>query len=288
MKRDRARIEHAWDALRSMPRSHSYLVLGVALASGAPMGLLLARAMAAGQVPTPAWVRMDVGLVPMTYAYVTFSTLAVFAVLGYLLGRSFDCVRILSITDSLTGLFNRRYFRQRLAEEMRRARRHGHAMCVLCMDIDHLKAINDRFGHSAGDDALVVVSRILWRNVRSIDAVARVGGDEFAVLLPETSAAQASALSQRILTEVARHVDVGMKLAVSIGSAELDGAESLEADDLLAAADAALYQAKAAGGARAAVARPKPAPLRAAYHTLTKAAWKRFPAAAGRADEAGL
>jgi len=239
-----------------MPRSRSYPVLGVALALGAPVGLLFARTMAAGQTPSLAWVLVEVKHLLVTYAYVTFSTVAVFAVLGYVLGRWFDRVRLLSITDPLTGLFNRRHFGQRLAEERRRGRRHGRATCVLCVDIDRLKAINDGLGHKAGDHALVAVCQTLLKNVRAIDAVARVGGDEFAVLLPETSVAQASALSQRILTEVARHSAASTgKLAVSIGIAELNATSDVESDDMLAAADAALYRAKAAGGGHVVIAR---------------------------------
>jgi diguanylate cyclase (GGDEF)-like protein len=191
---------------------------------------------------------------------VTYSTIAVFALLGYLLGRSYDEVRRLSITDPLTGLYNRRHFGQRLGEETRRARRYGHRASVLYVDIDHLKAINDGFGHKAGDAALVAVGRALLDNVRTADVVARIGGDEFAVLLPETSSAQASAFSQRILAEVAWQGDVlASGLAISIGIAELNAAADVEPVDLLAAADGALYQAKAAGGRveRAAAVQPE-------------------------------
>jgi len=98
-----ADIERAWNALLSMPRARSYPVLGVALALGAPAGLLVARAMAAGQLPTLTWGVADIEHLPATYAYVAFSTVAVFAVLGSAFGRSFDRVRRLSVTDPLTG-----------------------------------------------------------------------------------------------------------------------------------------------------------------------------------------
>lgn len=270
LAREYEKVERAWSSLRSMPRSRLYPLVGVALALGAPVGLLFARTVSAGQVPTFAWVLAEVRHLPVAYTYVTFSTVVVLAFLGYVLGRWFDRVSLLSITDPLTGLFNRRHFGQRLVDEMRRGRRHGHATCVLCVDIDRLKAINDDLGHKAGDRALLAVCRALLKSVRAIDAVARVGGDEFAVLLPETSAAQASALSHRILTEVARHSHaLTGKLAVSIGISELN-ASDVESDDMLAAADAALYRAKAAGGGRVAIARPAPAASR--HLTLMQAA----------------
>lgn len=251
----RENAERVWSALRSMPRSHFYPVVLAALALGAPVGLLLVRALAAGRAPTLAWALEDIAHLRVTYAYVALSAVALLAVLGYLLGGWFDGVRLLSITDPLTGLFNRRHFRKRLAEETRRGHRYGHSTCVLCVDIDRLKAINDGFGHRAGDRALVSVCRTLLNNVRAIDEVARVGGDEFAVLLPETSAAQASALSQRILAEVARLSDaLTGQLAVSIGIAELSAEADVECEDLLAMADAALYRAKAGGGGRVALA----------------------------------
>ncbi len=212
-------------------------MLGTLLALAVPTALLFALG-----VP-------ETGDGKIAFVGVVYSTAVVFALLGNLLGSSFDEVRRLSITDPLTGLFNRRHFGRRLCEETKRAQRYGHAASVLCVDIDRLKAINDDFGHKAGDGALVAVGRALLDNVRTIDVVARIGGDEFAVLLPETSAAQASALSQRVLTEVAWQGDLRASgLAISIGIAELNSATDVEPDDLLVAADDALYRAKAAGG----------------------------------------
>ena len=236
-RRARKAAESVWRAVRSAPRSRLYPLLGMLLALAVPTALLFALG-----VP-------DTGDGRIAFVGVVYSTAVVFALLGNLLGSSFDEVRRLSITDPLTGLFNRRHFGRRLSEETKRAQRYGHAASVLCVDIDRLKAINDDFGHKAGDGALVAVGRALLDNVRTIDVVARVGGDEFAVLLPETSAAQASALSQRVLTEVAWQGDLRASgLAISIGIAELNSATDVESDDLLVAADDALYRAKAAGG----------------------------------------
>jgi len=236
-RRARKVAESVWRAIRSAPRSRLYPVLGTLLALAVPTALLFALG-----VP-------DTGDGRIAFVGVVYSTAVVFALLGNLLGSSFDEVRRLSITDPLTGLFNRRHFGRRLSEETKRAQRYGHAASVLYVDIDRLKVINDDFGHKAGDGALVAVGRALLDNVRTIDVVARIGGDEFAVLLPETSAAQVSALSQRVLTEVAWQGDLRLSgLAISIGIAELNSATDLEPDDLLVAADDALYRAKAAGG----------------------------------------
>jgi diguanylate cyclase (GGDEF)-like protein len=240
-RRARKAAERVWRAVRSAPRSRLYPVLGMVLAVAAPAALLLAFGLP------------DTDDGKIAFLGVVYSTAVVFALLGHLLGSSFDEVRRLSITDPLTGLFNRRHFGRRLSEETKRAQRYGHAASVLCVDIDRLKAINDGFGHKAGDGALVAVGRALLDNVRSTDVVARIGGDEFAVLMPEASAAQASALSQRVLTEVAWQGDLRAGgLAISIGIAELNAASDVEPGDLLVAADDALYQAKAAGGGDAA------------------------------------
>ena len=229
--------ESAWRAVRSAPRSRLYAGLGMLLALAAPVALLFA-------VGVPA---SDDGKV--AFLVVAYSMVVVFALVGHLLGSSFDDLRRLSNTDPLTGLYNRRYFGQRLSEETKRAQRYGHAASVLCVDIDRLKAINDDFGHHAGDGALVAVGRALADNARTIDVVARIGGDEFAVLMPETSSAQASALSDRVLAEVAWQGDIlASGLAISIGVAELNTATEVEPGELLVAADDALYQAKAAGG----------------------------------------
>jgi len=214
----REAVESVWRAVRSAPRSLLYPALASLLYLATTMALLFALG-----IPDSADGK---GFVLV----VAYSGVVVFALVGHLLGGSFDEARRLSITDPLTGLYNRRHFGRRLSEEATRARRYGHASSVLCVDVDRLKAINDDFGHRAGDRAIVTVCRALLDNVRTIDVVARVGGDEFAVLLPETSAAEASALSQRVLAEVAWQGDLlASGLAISIGIAELNNAAAGDA-----------------------------------------------------------
>jgi len=219
------------------------------------MGLPIARALDAGRVPTVAWLTSDIVRLPVTYGYVTTSALVVLGVFGWLLGRWCDRAERLSVTDPLTGVFNRRYFGERLLAETHRARRDGDSTCVLCLDLDRLKRINDASGHKAGDRALVSAARILSSSVRPTDVVARLGGDEFAVLLPKTTAGTGALIAERILSEVARHREApASRFDVSIGIAELSDTGS--SDDVMAIADSALYRAKAEGGGHASIAQP--------------------------------
>jgi diguanylate cyclase (GGDEF)-like protein len=239
--------------LRLRSRARTYPVLGALVAFTIPAGLPVVRALEGGDKLTLAGVADDLIHFPATYAYVTFSSLALMTTLAYMLGRWSERAHHLSVTDSLTGLFNRRHFASRLPTEMRRDRRNGRPTCVMCLDLDHLKAINDGLGHEAGDDALIVVAQVLSNSVRATDVVARFGGDEFAVLLPQTAASEAIVLGERILAEVTQRSTTSTSpLGLSIGIAELSATAT--PNELLAAADAALYWAKKTGGGRVAVA----------------------------------
>ncbi len=152
----------------------------------------------------------------------------------------------LSITDHLTGLYNRRYLMDTLANEVRRSHRLNHPCALLMADVDHFKAYNDAYGHLAGDEALARVAGILREATRDVDCAARYGGEEFVVLMPETEADGAAETAQRIRARLAGDPLVGGKLTLSIGLAQFpDHADTPEA--LLATADAALYQAKREG-----------------------------------------
>jgi two-component system cell cycle response regulator len=151
--------------------------------------------------------------------------------------------------DPLTGLFNRRYVLTRLGGLISGARRHGRPLSIAMVDIDNFKALNDRYGHDAGDDALVAITGALRDRLRAEDELGRLGGEEFLALLPDTGARAAALVAEdlrRSVEEVrARRRDQVLSATVSVGWATWDGEES--AEGLLKRADIALYAAKHAG-----------------------------------------
>ena len=152
----------------------------------------------------------------------------------------------LSLTDPLTGLANHRLLMQRLEEETQRFHRHGRPFSVLAADVDNFKNFNDRFGHPAGDEVLRHVATFLRAVTRQTDCVARNGGDEFCLLLPETSAPEVNRLAERIRERLRMARFPGDQITLSLGAASLP-TDGLTAEGVLAAADQALYDAKANG-----------------------------------------
>ena len=160
-----------------------------------------------------------------------------------------------SFKDEVTGLYNRRFFTLRLEEELSRYRRFNHPVSVVLLDLDFFKAVNDEFGHVAGDDTLRGVAQILMKHSRGINVVSRYGGDEFAVLLVETSKAGARLYADRIREVVAKYpFEHGKVVTSSFGVASLPDDEAGTAEQLFRAADEALYSAKKAGKNQVAVA----------------------------------
>ncbi len=153
-------------------------------------------------------------------------------------------------TDELTGLANRRAFFARGAEEIKRSRRHRTPLSLIMIDLDHFKDVNDSYGHDVGDRVLFCVAKTLMANVREIDTAARLGGEEFGVLLPNTKPEDAVALAERVRRTIAM-TDCGAQstaanVSASLGVAALN--EGMQAiDDLLKQADIAMYQAKREG-----------------------------------------
>lgn len=163
-------------------------------------------------------------------------------------------LRIAGLTDSLTGLYNRRHLQHRLTQEVTRAQRYGQTLSCLFVDADNFKRINDRYGHAVGDQALVALAQRLRARLRASDLPTRYGGEEFAVLLPETDLSNALLLAEQIRAEIGATtvtLETGEQIVmtVSIGVAELDPLDQRPGagDALLRAADGAVYRAKAAG-----------------------------------------
>jgi diguanylate cyclase (GGDEF)-like protein len=161
--------------------------------------------------------------------------------------------------DALTGLANRRALEEILAAEISRAHRFRHDLAVVVLDLDHFKEINDSFGHAAGDVMLREVSRLLTSLARQGDTVARWGGEEFVVVLPETDPAGASRFAERLRRTIEAHAVGEMQTSTSCGVASMLPEDTVE--DLLGAADQALYRAKSNGRNRTenAIRGPHPA-----------------------------
>jgi diguanylate cyclase (GGDEF)-like protein len=232
-----------------------YALSGGVLGFGAPAGLLLLR-VGLGQISfSLAAIVRNVQVDFDTYLYVAVSTTLAFGVFGAVLGRYADELARLATTDPLTGLFNARAFHERLGDELRRAARSQEPFSVLVVDLDGLKAVNDRHGHQAGDSALRLVANAIRRGVRQIDLGARLGGDEFAILAPGTDEPSAIVLAERLraLVAVDNRRD-GPRTTISIGIASLVRASAgrSTALSLMAAADEALYRAKSEGRNRVA------------------------------------
>ncbi len=160
----------------------------------------------------------------------------------------------LSVTDGLTGLYNRRHLMSSLDQEVRRVKRQGGTFALLMMDIDHFKRFNDTHGHQAGDEALVGVAGAIHGSLREVDWAARYGGEELVAVLPDTGLDGAVEVAERIRSRLAEAEFSGEKITLSIGVAAFpDCGETPEA--LIASADAALYQAKREGRDRVVRAR---------------------------------
>jgi len=153
--------------------------------------------------------------------------------------------------DGLTGIYNRIFFQEKIEDEVRRSLRYGTPLSLMMIDIDHFKAINDTYGHQAGDACLSAVAALIRRLPRQVDTAARYGGEEFAVILPHTDIDQASHLAERIRQAVeAMSVPCGkhaIRLTISIGIGCLEAEEAPSPEALIRAADQALYAAKEGG-----------------------------------------
>ncbi|HYD66977.1 diguanylate cyclase [Azospirillum sp.] len=162
----------------------------------------------------------------------------------------------LATTDTLTGVANRGHFMELAEREIMRAHRYRHPVVLLSLDVDHFKSINDTYGHAAGDETLRRLIAVLRRQLRETDTIGRIGGEEFLILLPETVAADAQAVAERVRLAVAQMavhaVGHSFTMTVSMGLAALAEGESLQR--ALVRVDGALYEAKRSGRNRVCVA----------------------------------
>ncbi len=262
-------------------------VLGGMVAGAVPLLAVLERALPCFAIPVvvPVSVRMVavgdrehwiMGLMVLVFGLAMLASAALMSrvfrdavELRLRLSSSIETSRALERllrTDALTGIANRRSFEESLEEEWRRARRNGSALAVLTADIDHFKSYNDRYGHQAGDQSLTAVAQAIYRLLRRPgDLAARIGGEEFAVLLPNTPIEGAAATAERIREGVQalklahEASSTEEQITVSVGVAATHGDDYETADELLRASDLALYQAKRCGRNRVAVAAPRAA-----------------------------
>jgi len=165
-----------------------------------------------------------------------------------------EAFKAMAIRDDLTGLFNRRYFDEAIASEVIRATRYNRDLSLIFMDVDHFKNFNDELGHQLGDAALRKISAILKEVVRETDIATRYGGEEFVVILPETSKEDARAVAEKIRETIASAVIDGAtkKVTISAGVATF-GPDGRNAAELIGRADQAVYQAKRDGRDRVCV-----------------------------------
>jgi diguanylate cyclase (GGDEF)-like protein len=226
---------------------------GALLALGAPMGWLTIQALS-GSPPTD-----QISQHPGLYAYLLVATAVVLSAVGALIGRAEEALELankmlteLSYTDAGTGLRNRRYLEARLAEELAESERRGEPVALAILDLDAFKTVNDRFGHPAGDEVLASVGDALLSVSRRGETVARIGGEEFAILLPGSTGPEAEAAAERArrAVEATRMPGPSRALAVTTSAGVASTAELgvLSPAELYDRADGALYRAKRRGG----------------------------------------
>lgn len=219
---------------------------GAVLGCGAPLGWLAIVFLSGGD-PLD-----DLRQQPGLYLYMLLGTLLAFALYGYYVGKREQESESRSLRDGLTGLFNARYFWQRLRSDMEAARRLHFPLSLVMLDLDHFKRVNDEHGHAAGDIVLKELAGLLLEASRTSDTPARVGGEEFALILPFTDARAAANLADRIRLDLAaRSIDIGtrepIRITASFGVAEQAPGGNDTPRELFARADAAMYRAKAGG-----------------------------------------
>jgi diguanylate cyclase (GGDEF)-like protein len=233
-------------------RSWLRALQGGVLSLGAPLGWMIIQAMFFDD----AWAHLVEN--PYLYLYMLVGTGLVFTVFGFYVGIQEGRSAWEALRDPLTGLYNVRYFQSRLADEAALVSRKQVPVALVMLDLDHFKHVNDRFGHPIGDKLLMAVAGLLSNVVRKGETAARVGGEEFALILPGCDAAHGMQVAERILARV-REIGVALDngemlhITASLGVVTLDEAHA-DWRDAYARADQALYQAKQHGRDRVVLA----------------------------------
>jgi diguanylate cyclase (GGDEF)-like protein len=222
-------------------------------------------------------LQQDFGYGTMKWLWLTLMFMVCAGLGAYMIRevqRQEERLRMTVIKDCLTGMYNRAYFQLRLNSETKRASRYGREFSLLLLDIDDFKEFNDRYGHHCGDMLLRGVGRVLRDCVRrsdtdppyDLDIPCRIGGEEFAVMMPEASAEQGKTAAERLLREIEALDIEDMSATVSIGVAAFPD-HGASADEILKAADDAMYQAKASGKNRVVASdAPRPSDERLPFH----------------------
>jgi len=214
---------------------------GLVLSQGAPLGWYLCETLI-GKGVLPGYY---------VYLYMSLGTAVVFSLFGAYMGHKEDLLSSLVVKDPLTQLFNKAYFNERLEEELAKAERNKEPLCLVMMDIDHFKKINDKYGHRCGDEVLVAVANALRETCRHNEVAARVGGEEFCILLSTTNSSRGLIAAQRFKNSVDKlsiKTPEGLiKPKLSLGVCSTLPQKSREYVDIYARADQAMYAAKLAG-----------------------------------------
>lgn len=224
----------------------------IALAIIADLGVLIAELLA-GMDPIADFAQR-----PILYLHMLLGTIVAFGIFGAVLGSREARLEEWAITDQLTGLFNSRYFHERLRQSLASARRQRAPLSLVLLDADHFKRINDQHGHPTGDSVLQSIGATLSSQLRTGEVGARVGGEEFALLLPATPVEQAAVAAERIRVAISREVEIPgrgeprtVTLSAGVAGIEVDG--SADPAELYKRADRALYRAKREGRDRVAI-----------------------------------
>lgn len=227
-----------------MKKSTLRAIQGAILSLGAPLGWLLIRYLSSDQL----FLEIETNLV--LYSYMLFATMGVFVLFGRYAGHKEDYILNLSIIDALTGIYNLRFYMQRMQQEISLAHRNKRPLSLIYFDLDHFKSINDSYGHPFGDEVLTSISRTIEKDIRAHDIFARVGGEEFGILLPDCGLLDAKTNAERVRQSVEKikfttQIKNEVKVTISLGVVSLKDGENYKS--FYQRADDMLYLAKEQG-----------------------------------------